>query len=180
MLTNSTRRSAATVDQILDAAEEVLLAHGITGFTLNAVAAQAGITKGGLLYHFRTKNDLERGIEKRFIAHIEHKLSKLRPATNCFSSAMIAEIWDDWQKGNKRFASLILSAANGHGSKELQAFGTSLLRRFDARSLMVQQERLSFFAMIGLILADLLKLVEIPEDEAARIHLAIQMLVNNG
>lgn len=180
MLTNSTRRSAATVDQILDAAEEVLLAHGITGLTLNAVAAQAGITKGGLLYHFRTKNDLERGIERRFIARIEHRLSRLRPAANCLPSAMIAEIWDDWQKGNKRFASLILSAANGHSSKELRAFGASLLGRFDAQSPMVQYERLSFFAIIGLILADLLNLVEISEDEAARIHLAIQMLVNNG
>lgn len=122
------------MDQILDAAEEVLLAHGITGLTLNAVAAQAGITKGGLLYHFRTKNDLERGIERRFIARIEHRLSKLRPATNCFPSAMIAEIRDDWQKGNKRFASLILSAAKGHSSKELQSFGASLLGWFDGQS----------------------------------------------
>lgn len=180
MLTNSTKRSAATVDQILDAAEEVLLAHGITGLTLNAVAAQAGMTKGGLLYHFRTKNDLERGIERRFISRIEHRLSKLRTATNCFPSAMIAEIWDEWHKGNKRFASLILSAANGHASEEVQAFGASLLGRFDAQSPMVQYERLGFFAIIGLILADMLNLVELPEDEAARIHLAIQMLVNNG
>ncbi|PSH62128.1 TetR/AcrR family transcriptional regulator [Phyllobacterium sophorae] len=180
MLTNSTRRSAATVDQILDAAEDVLLAHGIAGLTLNAVAKQAGITKGGLLYHFRTKNDLERGIERRFIARIEHRLSKLRPATDCFSSAMIAEIWDDWQKGNNRFASLILSAANGHASKEFQAFGASLLERFDARSPRIQYEHVAFLAIIGLILADLLKLIELPDDEAARIHLAIQMLVNNG
>ncbi|CAN7589719.1 TetR/AcrR family transcriptional regulator [Phyllobacterium sp. LjRoot231] len=180
MLTNSTRRSAATVDQILDATEEVLLAHGITGLTLNAVAAQAKITKGGLLYHFRTKNDLERGIESRFIARIEQRLSKLRPATDRFSSAMIAEIWDDWQKGPKHFASLILSAGNGPGSEQLRAFGASLLGRFDAQSPTIQYERLSFFAMIGLILTDLLNLVEISEDEAARIHLAIQMLVNNG
>ena len=139
--------------------------------TLNAVAAQAGITKGGLLYHFRTKNDLERGIERRFIARIEHRLSKLQPATNCLPSAMIAEIRDDWKKGNKRFAPLILSAANGHSSKELQSFGASLLARFDAQSPMVQYERLSFFAIIGLILADLLKLVEISEDEAAKFTL---------
>jgi hypothetical protein len=45
---------------------------------------------------------------------------------------------------------------------------------------MIQYERLSFFAIIGLILAELLNLVEISEDEAARIPLAIQMLVNNG
>ncbi len=55
-----------------------------------------------------------------------------------------------------------------------------MLGRFDAQSPMVEYERLSFFAIIGLILADMLNLVELPEDEAARIHLAIQMLVNNG
>ncbi len=80
----SSRRSAMTIDQILDAAEDVLLAHGIVGLTLSTVAERAGITKGGLLYHFRTKNDLERSIERRFIARIEHRLSKLQPGTSDF------------------------------------------------------------------------------------------------
>ncbi|ATU93157.1 TetR/AcrR family transcriptional regulator [Phyllobacterium zundukense] len=115
-MTNS-RRSAITINQILDAAEDVLLAHGITGLTLNAVAEQAGMTKGGLLYHFGTKNDLERSLEGRFVARIEHRLSKLQPGASYFSSAVLAEIWDDWQKGKERFASLILSAANGYAQE---------------------------------------------------------------
>lgn len=169
-----------TIDQILDAAEDVLLAHGTAGLTLNAVAEQAGMTKGGLLYHFGTKNDLERSLEGRFVARIEHRLSKLQPGASYFSSAMLAEIWDDWQKGKERFASLILCAANGHVSKELQAFGASLLERFNAQSPRIEYDHVAFLAIIGLILADLLKLIELPDDEAARIHLAIQMLVNNG
>ncbi len=75
---------------------------------------------------------------------------------------------------------MILSAGNGRASKELQAFGTSLLERFDARSPIIPYERVAFFAVIGLLLADLLKLIELPDDERARIHLTIQMLVNNG
>ncbi|MBZ9603224.1 hypothetical protein [Phyllobacterium chamaecytisi] len=84
---------------------------------------------------------------------------------------MNAQIWNDWQKANKRFASLILSAANGHGSKEMQAFEASLRGQFDAQSPMVQCERVSFFALIGLIPADLLNLVELPGDEAAEFTL---------
>lgn len=179
-MTNPTTRGALTIEQILDAAEDVLLAHGTAGLTLNAVAEQAGITKGGLLYHFGTKNDLERSLEGRFVARIEQRLSKLQPGTSCFSSAMLAEIWEDWNKGKKRFAPLVLGAASGRASKELQVFGASLLERFDAQSPRIPREDVAFFAIIGLLLADLLKLIELPNDRAAGIHLAVQMLVNNG
>jgi AcrR family transcriptional regulator len=83
-----------TIDQILDAASDVLLAHGIAGLTLTAVTEQAGITKGGLLYHFQTKNDLERRLKRRFAARIEHRLSKLQPGTSGDKR------WDSLQLGS--------------------------------------------------------------------------------
>ena len=36
-----------TREQILDAAEAVVVREGVRNFTLNAVAAQSGISKGG-------------------------------------------------------------------------------------------------------------------------------------
>jgi AcrR family transcriptional regulator len=44
-----------TRSQILDAAEAVVMCQGVRNLTLDAVAAHAGISKGGLLYHFRSK-----------------------------------------------------------------------------------------------------------------------------
>jgi AcrR family transcriptional regulator len=47
--------SAETRRLLLRAANEIVLNDGVIHLTLEAVAAKAGISKGGLLYHFRTK-----------------------------------------------------------------------------------------------------------------------------
>jgi AcrR family transcriptional regulator len=43
-------------DGLLDAAEAVVARQGFANLTLDAVAAEAGMSKGGLLHHFRTKD----------------------------------------------------------------------------------------------------------------------------
>lgn len=45
-------------DALLDAAEAVIHTHGIGALTLDAVAAQAKVSKGGLLHHFPSKDAL--------------------------------------------------------------------------------------------------------------------------
>lgn len=46
------------LNRLLDAAEAVVLRQGIASLTLDAVAAEAGVSKGGLLHHFRSKDRL--------------------------------------------------------------------------------------------------------------------------
>ncbi len=45
-------------DRVLDAAEAVVVRQGIGNLTLDAVAAEAGMSKGGLLHHFASKDRL--------------------------------------------------------------------------------------------------------------------------
>ena len=45
-------------DALLDAAEAVVARDGITSLTLDAVAAEVGMSKGGVLHHFPTKDRL--------------------------------------------------------------------------------------------------------------------------
>lgn len=59
---------APTRDRILDALQDVLLEDGPGGATLEAVAERAGVSKGGLLYHFRSKDDLFEGLLERLAA----------------------------------------------------------------------------------------------------------------
>ncbi|MEO2167455.1 MAG: TetR/AcrR family transcriptional regulator, partial [bacterium] len=47
--------------KILDAAEDLILEAGATGLILDEVARRAGVSKGGLLYHFPSKADLVSG-----------------------------------------------------------------------------------------------------------------------
>lgn len=50
--------ASACRDWLLDAAEEVVVRRGIGALTLEAVAAEAKVSKGGLLHYFPTKDKL--------------------------------------------------------------------------------------------------------------------------
>jgi AcrR family transcriptional regulator len=52
------RRSALSREKILDAAVRVAIRDGILATTLDAVATEASVSKGGLLYHFASKDEL--------------------------------------------------------------------------------------------------------------------------
>ena len=49
---------ARTKDRLLDAATTVVHRDGAQALTLDAVAAEAEVSKGGLLYHFKSKREL--------------------------------------------------------------------------------------------------------------------------
>ncbi|WP_330233813.1 TetR/AcrR family transcriptional regulator [Nocardia sp. NBC_00508] len=57
--------TADTRDRILDALETLLLEKGMSHVTLENVAATAGVSKGGLLYHFKSKDALLAGLVRR-------------------------------------------------------------------------------------------------------------------
>lgn len=55
-------RRSDTPSALLDAAQKIVLDAGPEGLTLEAVAAAAGVSKGGVLYHFRNKDALLSGL----------------------------------------------------------------------------------------------------------------------
>ncbi|WP_043618511.1 TetR/AcrR family transcriptional regulator [Nonomuraea candida] len=54
-------------DELLDAAEDLLCDQGSAALTLAAVADRAGVSKGGLLYHFSSKEALIKAMVERLI-----------------------------------------------------------------------------------------------------------------
>src|SRR5689334_4017129 len=69
MVTRGTRDGAArragrggARDRVLDAYETLLIEEGPAAATLDAVAAAADVSKGGLLYHFASKDALVDGL----------------------------------------------------------------------------------------------------------------------
>lgn len=65
---------SATRTQLLDAATTVLLDQGAAHLSLAAVAAEAGVSKGGLLYHFPSKRALVEGLVDRMVADFDAAL----------------------------------------------------------------------------------------------------------
>lgn len=69
---------ASSRDRILDAFEEVLVGEGERAATLDAVAAKAGISKGGLIYHFPSKEQLAHGLCERLRTLAKDDTEKMR------------------------------------------------------------------------------------------------------
>lgn len=70
--------ASTTRTRLLDALQSLLLAGGPATVTLEAVAAEAGVSKGGLLYHFRSKDALLEGLVERLAALAETEIAQAR------------------------------------------------------------------------------------------------------
>lgn len=55
MVRKSKEQALATRGQLLDAAEQVFLAQGVAGTSLQQIAAAAGLTRGAIYWHFQDK-----------------------------------------------------------------------------------------------------------------------------
>ncbi|MEU6231726.1 TetR/AcrR family transcriptional regulator [Kitasatospora sp. NPDC047058] len=58
-------------DHLLDAVERLLVRGGLDAVRLDAVAAEAGVSKGGLLHHFPSKRALVQGVVERLADRFE-------------------------------------------------------------------------------------------------------------
>ncbi|MEZ0166549.1 TetR/AcrR family transcriptional regulator [Kineococcus sp. LSe6-4] len=74
------RDPAATRDRLVDAFAGLVVSSGARSATLEAVAARAGVSKGGLLYHFASKDALVEGLVRRFERIAREDLEQMRTA----------------------------------------------------------------------------------------------------
>jgi AcrR family transcriptional regulator len=70
-MARSSRREA-----LLDAASRIVRRDGAGALTLDAVAAETGTSKGGVLYHFPTKDALVAGLVARLVAGFERRVAE--------------------------------------------------------------------------------------------------------
>jgi AcrR family transcriptional regulator len=68
-----------TKERLLDAAGAVVRRDGPTALTLDAVAHEAGVSKGGLLYHFGTKQELIEALVARWLADFQTDIDAADP-----------------------------------------------------------------------------------------------------
>lgn len=67
-------------ERVLDAFEALLLTEGERGATLDAVARTAGVSKGGLLYHFGSKDELASALIARLSQLVAQDVEQMRAA----------------------------------------------------------------------------------------------------
>lgn len=77
-------------DKILAAYESILIHQGEKSATMDAVAKTAGVSKGGLLYHFPSKDAMAAGLIERFTALSEEDLKAMKAAEEGASAYYIS------------------------------------------------------------------------------------------
>lgn len=125
--------AADTRDRILDALEHLLLDRGVQQVTLESVAEQAGVSKGGLLYHFGSKDALLAGMVRRLGERSDRQL-----AEGIESGQSVAEWFlqlpgaaDKTELALYRSMLAVMRSVDGPHSEVQQAL-TDVLRSWDA------------------------------------------------
>ncbi|WP_214104630.1 TetR/AcrR family transcriptional regulator [Acrocarpospora catenulata] len=96
-------------DELLDAAEALLADQGERALTLAAVADRAGVSKGGLLYHFGTKDALVNGMIERLIADFDALIAAQQDS--CYTRAYIKATFVAVRTGRLRRWAVVTGAA---------------------------------------------------------------------
>lgn len=100
---------------ILDAAEFVVMEVGAAHMSLDVVAKKAGISKGGLLYHFPGKADLLKAMLNRMVAEFfqerENNLKNFPEGKGRFLKAGVASVLDCNARKERMRLSLLVATA---------------------------------------------------------------------
>lgn len=100
-------------DELLDAAESLLADQGAQALTLAAVADRAGCSKGGLLYHFGTKDALVTGMIQRLVAEFDALVAA--QGDPCYTRAYVKATFVAVQSGRLRRWAIATGAAGDPG-----------------------------------------------------------------
>lgn len=74
-------------ERVLEAAERVVVEVGAARLTLDAVSQAAGVSKGGLLYHFPSKESLLSALAQRYVDSMQGCIATARDAIEDSGSA---------------------------------------------------------------------------------------------
>jgi AcrR family transcriptional regulator len=97
-------------EDILQAAEAVFEAHGYSGATVEAVAAEAGVAKGSVYNYFQSKDDLFRRLYEHVMQQV---LDEMEPLMTVDASARqtleaMIDYWHSRLDRHQRFGRLVL------------------------------------------------------------------------
>jgi len=103
-------------NEILKAASAVIASQGLSNLTLDAVAKEAGVSKGGLLYHFPSKDALIEGMSRFAIDEFNQEVEKEQEQTKSFIQAYAQATLNDLEhpQSLNLDTSLLAAIGNNH------------------------------------------------------------------
>ena len=160
-------------EPILDAASRVIAEMGARHMTLEAVAREAGVSKGGLLYHFPSKDELLTAMVERYVG----RLAEAAPVSDAADGADLVRnlirhrIAARSQKGDLRTAHGMLAAVAEHPSlvEPLRVYHDRLWARIKASGVDAERMLLPWFALEGLLFHEVINTSPLDAEERERV-----------
>ena len=173
-------------DTIMDAAEAVVVESGALHMTLEAVSERAGISKGGLMYHFPTKESLLAALMDRMMANYDRLRDQAREelAGQPFNELMVEVKFmqsKSMLENNRLGAGMLAVVAN---QPELVAKTREALReRFFNKIVAdgpLERASILFFAVMGLHFHDILHFSLLDAEQKQSIFNELMRLAQTG
>ena len=106
-----------TKDLIIDAAENVVARDGAGRLTIDAVAAESGVSKGGVLYHYPNKLALLHGMVERMVDSVRDDVATASANAEAAGEPVLPHVVDALLRRvhtDDRVANALLAASAEH------------------------------------------------------------------
>jgi AcrR family transcriptional regulator len=166
-------------DRILDAAERLVAQTGASHLTLDAVAQAAGVSKGGLLYHFPTKEALLEGMIERHFDAVERRVAELRATDDVRASnpvvALLTALFETVGPEKRAVGAALIaaSATNPALMTPCRAHYAETLRQLESLPCGFDEAALILLAADGLVLGELIQLSPYTPEQRERLVAAL-------
>lgn len=170
---------------ILDAAASIVEEQGAAHLTMDAVAAAAGVSKGGVLYHFPSKQALLEGMLARLLEEITSSNSELRAQhAESANPVLVARIIEQHnQTPLQRAMERAILAAAAEDPNLLAPAHQAAAAAFEDAATGSQRPELSWIVLLaveGLRFLEMLKLSPLSADDRAQVHTQLLAIANDA
>ena len=173
-------------ERIIDAAEQVVIQLGAGHLTFDAVASKAGVSRGGLLYHFPDKEALLKGMLDRLIDRLtEGRRRKRAELKQSREREIMAHLLSYLQEGDRtrRAISAALIASGAYNPRLLAPLKEKYRKLMDDATLdgmRLERAAVISLAADGLRILEVLSLSPYSEEERVRIVEEMMALAREG
>ncbi|MHC2108102.1 TetR/AcrR family transcriptional regulator [Methylobacterium sp.] len=165
------QRLAERPEIILEAADAVLRKGGARALTIDAVAVEAGLSKGGVLHHYASKDALILALVARKLTELREEIvaceGEVPPGPSQLPMAMVAHVRSHYCDDDESSRALLLASIEyPEALNDYRAFVADQLDRLGGMNSTCPGEgSVLFFAILGVIMGRTLGFHQLDLDE---------------
>ncbi|CAM2976578.1 MULTISPECIES: TetR/AcrR family transcriptional regulator [Methylobacterium] len=180
------QRLAERPEIILEAADAVLRKGGARALTIDAVAAEAGLSKGGVLHHYASKDALILALVARKLTELREGIAacegELPSGPSQLPIAMVAHVRSHYCDDDESSRALLLASIEyPEALNDYRAFVADQLDRLGGMNSACPGEgSMLFFAILGVIMGRTLGFHQLDLDELKPMFDALERIARKS